>query len=182
MMGRSSRPNAEDADWVRAAVARFERPLARYATRLLGGDADRALDVVQDAFLKLCGQDRAVVEPYLAEWLFTVCRNRATDILRKEGRMAHLTDELIEARPGEAPPPDAAIERSEETAAVLSLLETLPRGQQEVIRLKFQEGFSYKEISRISGYSVGNVGFLIHTGLKTIRTRLGVTRPASAQA
>lgn len=169
-----------DNDWIRAAVGRFERPLTLYVARLLG-DADRARDVVQDVFLKLCGQERERVEPHLAEWLFTVGRNRATDVLRKEGRMTRLSDEHLEARPAEAPPPSEAVERGEEAASILRMLEDLPRGQQEVIRLKFQNGFSYKEISRISGYSVSNVGFMIHTGLKTIRGRLGVARPAAAQ-
>jgi RNA polymerase sigma-70 factor (ECF subfamily) len=60
------------------------------------------------------------------------------------------------------------------------MLETLPPNQREVIRLKFQNGFSYREISRISGHSVSNVGFLIHTGMKTLRQRLVGTLPAEA--
>lgn len=170
-------------DWVRTAVDQFERPLTVYAARLLG-DADRARDIVQDAFLRLCEQPREKVEPHLAEWLFTVCRNRALDVLRKEGRMTQLSD----ARQRDCPDPVAApaelLERREEASRVLHMLETLPPSQREVIRLKFQNGFSYKEISRISGHSVSNVGFLIHTGLKTIRTQLGVStgRPAPAQS
>jgi RNA polymerase sigma-70 factor (ECF subfamily) len=74
------------------------------------------------------------------------------------------------------------IERRESASLVLQLLEKLPTNQREVIRLKFQNGFSYKEISRISGHSVSNVGFLIHTGLKTIRGQLAVGRPAEAQS
>ena len=61
-------------------------------------------------------------------------------------------------------------------------LERFRPGQREVIRLKFQNGFSYQEISRISGYSVGNVGYLIHVGLKTIRGQLADGPPAKAQA
>lgn len=173
---------APDMEWARSAVERYERPLTRYAARLMG-DSERARDVVQDTFLKLCGQARDEVEPHLAEWLFTVCRNRATDVLRKEGRMARLSDEATQAQTSHDPPPQSILERREDAARVLRLLEDLPQGQQEVIRLKFQNGFSYKEISRISGYSVTNVGFMIHTGLKTIRSRLGVTRstPAPAQ-
>lgn len=169
-----------DSDWVRSAVERFEKPLTLYAARLLG-DPERARDVVQDTFLKLCAQSSAEIAPHLAEWLFTVCRNRATDVLRKEGRMTLLNDEHAQARTSPEPPPPEIIEQREDAALALKLLEGLPKGQQEVIRLKFQNGFSYKEISRISGYSVSNVGFMIHTGLKTIRTRLGATRPASAQ-
>jgi RNA polymerase sigma-70 factor (ECF subfamily) len=38
-----------------------------------------------------------------------------------------------------------------------------------VIRLKFQNDLTYKEISQVTGLSVTNVGFLIHAGLKAIR-------------
>jgi RNA polymerase sigma-70 factor (ECF subfamily) len=47
-----------------------------------------------------------------------------------------------------------------------------------VIRLKFQHGMSYKQISQITHLTVTNVGFLIHTGLKTLRRQLTDGRPA----
>jgi RNA polymerase sigma-70 factor (ECF subfamily) len=172
-------PASADPAWIDAAVGRFERPLTLYASRLIG-DADRARDVVQDTFLKLCAQDRAAVEPHLAEWLFTVCRNRALDVLRKEGPMTQLSDEQLGSRSTADPGPLDAIERQETAARVLALLEALPPNQREVIRLKFQNGFSYKEISRISGHSVSNVGFLIHVGMKTLKTRMGVLPIAPA--
>lgn len=169
--------------WVRVTVDRYEKPLTLYATRLVN-DPDRARDIVQDVFLKLCEQPRAKVEHHLAEWLFTVCRNRALDVLRKEGRMSRLSEIQERDCPDQGAAPAEILERREEASQVLRMLETLPPNQREVIRLKFQNGFSYKEISRISGHSVTNVGFLIHTGLKTIRTQLGVhpSRPAPAQS
>src|SRR4051794_22454592 len=87
-------PNLVDGAWVREAVGRFEAPLTLYAARLLG-DAESARDVVQETFLRLCAQDRAPIESRLAEWLFTVCRNRALDVLRKERRMTRLSDEQV---------------------------------------------------------------------------------------
>ena len=45
-------PDTEHGSWVREAVAHFERPLAIYATRLVG-DAETARDVVQDTFMRL---------------------------------------------------------------------------------------------------------------------------------
>jgi RNA polymerase sigma-70 factor (ECF subfamily) len=152
-------------------VARFESPLTLYAARLLG-DAEAARDVVQETFLRLCVQDRGVIEGRLAEWLFTVCRNRALDVLRKESRMTRLSEEQVHRCVSPDPGPPDVAERREAAARVLDLLETLPASQREVIRLKFQNGFSYQEISRISGHSVTNVGYLIHVGLKTLRTHL----------
>jgi RNA polymerase sigma factor (sigma-70 family) len=161
----------DDGPWVRGAVARFERPLTLYAARLLG-DAEAARDVVQETFLRLCVQDRAAIEPRLAEWLFTVCRNRALDVLRKESRMTQLSDEQVHRCLTSDPSPPDVAEHRESAARVLDLLESLPDSQREVIRLKFQNGFSYREISRISGQSVTNVGYLIHVGLKTLRGQL----------
>src|SRR3954451_9075034 len=85
---------ADDGPWVRATVARFEGPLTLYAARLLR-DAEAARDVVQETFLRLCNQDRASIESRLAEWLFTVCRNRALDVLRKESRMTQISEEQV---------------------------------------------------------------------------------------
>jgi|SRR5579864_6501801 len=172
---------SSDSTWVRTAVSRFEAPLTLYAARLLG-DADRARDVVQETFLRLCGQEQSRVADRLAEWLFTVCRNRALDVLRKERRMTRLSEEQIELRTSPEPGPPDLVEHAESAAQVLRLMEALPANQREVIRLKFQNGFSYREISRISGHSVTNVGYLIHTGLRTIRTQLVNGRPASAQS
>ena len=68
--------------------------------------------------------------------------------------------------------PSALAEREEQLNRVLAVLSTLPANQQEVLRLKFQGDLSYDEISRITRLSVGNVGFLIHTGLNAIRERI----------
>jgi RNA polymerase sigma-70 factor (ECF subfamily) len=160
--------NADRETWVKEAVARFEGPLTLYASRLLR-DADGARDVVQETFLKLCGSERSEIEDHLAEWLFTVCRNRALDVLRKEQRMSQLREEQVHRCLSPEPAPLERAERQELGQRVLELLESLPVNQREVLRLKFQNGFSYQEISRISGHSVSNVGYLIHAGIKTLR-------------
>ena len=175
----NERPLAKP-EWIEAALRRFEGPLFRFA-RGITGDAEAARDVVQDTFLKLCRQDRAELDSRLAEWLFTVCRNRALDVLRKEKRMTRLSEDQMELRASADPGPHDLVEHAESAAKVLHLLEGLPPGQREVIRLKFQNGFSYREISRISGHSVTNVGYLIHTGLKSIRTQLSDRHPAGAR-
>jgi len=158
----------DHAAFVRTAVEQYQAPLLRYATRLVG-DPDRARDVVQDTFVRLLAQPPAMVDTHLAEWLFTVCRNRAFDIVRKEGRMKPFDAGAGERVVAAEPRPGAALEAAETHASVLRLIDRLPPNQQEVIRLKFQNGFSYKEISRITELSVSNVGFLLHTAIKTLR-------------
>lgn len=156
--------------FVRDAVAHFQLSLLRYATRI-SGDADRARDIVQDTFVRLMEQSPSVVEEKLPEWLFTVCRHRAFDVHRKEGRMKTHQDRVIEHLVATEPRPSKRIEIREAHAALQLLVQKLPANQQEVIRLKFQEGFSYKQISRITSLSTSHVGVLIHTAMKSLRTQ-----------
>lgn len=159
---------------VESAHREFEGPLIGYAAGLLGGDWERARDVVQDTFLKLYQQDPASVNGRLKSWLYTVARNRAIDILRKEKPMTVASAEAFETLDDWRPDPAAEAERSETHAEVLRLVERLPENQREVIRLKFQADLSYKEIAEITELSVSNVGFLLHTGIKRLRVLMGL--------
>src|SRR6185436_16456483 len=97
-----------------ALLARYERPLVRYAQSIVG-DVNSARDVVQDVFIKLArggvpsaeghaasdGDGASAgggngAEPtrhsapgtrHLEAWLFTVTRNRALDHHRKHRRI-----------------------------------------------------------------------------------------------
>jgi RNA polymerase sigma-70 factor (ECF subfamily) len=152
-------------------IAQQQTPLLRYATRLLR-DPDRARDVVQDTFVKLLAQPPGSLDGHAVEWLFTVCRNRALDVRRKESPL-EFCDPADDPRVISAEPrPGRALEQAETQAAVVHAIERLPANLQEVVRLKFQHGFSYKEIAGITGYSVTNVGFLIHTAVTRLRADL----------
>jgi RNA polymerase sigma-70 factor (ECF subfamily) len=91
--------------------------------------------------------------------------------------MTGLSDAQLELQSRSEPDVSTVLEHEEQLSDILKILSTLPANQQEVIRLKFQADLSYVEISRITNLTVSNIGFLIHTGLKTIRERVG-TQPA----
>jgi len=163
-------------EWIHAALARHERALVRYAGQQLGGDLERARDVVQEAFLRLCSERREELEGQVAEWLHRVVRNLAIDTRRKESRMKSVSEEE-QARLGASalsasPHPDEALIRDEMQATVLARLAQLPAKHREALRLKFQSGLSYREIAGVMDETVGNVGWLIHVGLKGLRGRL----------
>ena len=158
-------------EFVADALAKYEAPLIGYATGIVR-DHERARDVVQDTFIRLYKQDIEKVNKGLKTWLYTVCRNRAFDVLRKEGR-AVVTEESGFAKwEAEELSPRAMTDLQERVDQVTACLDKLSANQREVIRLKFQQGMSYKEISKVTGLSSGNVGFLIHTGLKRMRSLL----------
>ena len=189
--------SGDRSEWVKAALRDHEAPLLRYCLRLLHGDLETARDVVQDAFIKLWKQDMASLNGHLAPWLYRVCRNRCTDVLRKEGRMRFVLDDISTARPaganpslaGAAPtagtfssgvltaefavgsPADAAA-APERHSGLLRALAFLPERQREALRLKFQAELSYKEIAEVLELTVPHVGVLIHTGLRSLREML----------
>ena len=163
--------------WIEDTVRAHQAPLVRYATRLVGGDVERARDIVQDTFVRLVEQPPERVNGHVVEWLYTVCRNRTMDVLRKESRMRHFGEGEVETVRAADPLPGRTLETEERRVAMLDLIETLPSNQKEVIRLKFQNGFSYKEISRITQLSVSNVGFLIHTAVKKLRQDMATQQP-----
>jgi len=179
MLTSSPTPRAtlqEAAGFLERTFAEQQGPLTRYATRLLG-DPDRARDVVQDTFVKFMLQTPASINGHAVEWLFTVCRHRALDVLRKEGRMLRFEEGQVERVTAQDARPGRDLERAETHATILRMIDRLPTNQQEVVRLKFQHGFSYKEIAGITELSVTNVGFLIHTAVARMRAEFSAQRP-----
>jgi RNA polymerase sigma-70 factor (ECF subfamily) len=163
--------------WVLAALERYERPLLRYAASLLH-DTDRARDVVQEAFLRLCREQRSALDIRLPQWLFTVCRNLAIDVKRARP-LERLPDPAL-ADDRDVAGALAALEQQTLLGEILRIVDTLPVNQREVVYLRFLGGLSYREISQTTGLSVGNVGFLIHTAMASVRRRVDAAAPRSA--
>lgn len=162
---------ASKAEQFRAALDRFEGPLVRYAWRITG-DLEQARDVVQDTFLRLCAEDLARIDGHLAQWLYTVCRNRAFDVRKKESRMHPPGVAAGEPKSNGSSGPRAAAERNEAQALVLGVVEALPEREKECFRLKFEHGLTYREISAVLDMPLATVSVTITRALNTIRERL----------
>ena len=156
--------------WLQAVVARYERPLCQYAYRMTG-NFEHARDAVQDTFLKLC-REESMADDRTAPWLFRVCRNRCIDILRKEKPMQPLTAAQADVLPAPGHSPAEETGLRESVSLLLQKLAQLPARQAEVIRLKFQHQLSYREIAAVTALSETNVGYLIHTGIQTLRQQV----------
>ncbi len=156
-------------------VDRWERPLVRYALTITG-DLEQARDVVQDTFLRLHREkERDGMPVQLSAWLFKVCRHRALDVRKKENRMKLLGEQRMDAIPSHEPPQAAATDRQDSAAQISQMLGGLPENQQEVLRLRFENELSYREISEVTGLTVTNVGYLLHRAIKTLRQEMNTT-------
>lgn len=157
--------------WITSLVTRYEQPLCRYSYSLLH-NLEWARDAVQDTFLRLCGQKPEKLKNRERPWLFCVCRNRSLDILRKERPMEDLNDAHAATLASDDPLPSEDAATGDLKSLLPRFLSNLPKNQQEVIRLKFQQQLSYREIAACTELSESNVGYLLHTGLKTLRAQM----------
>jgi RNA polymerase sigma factor (sigma-70 family) len=164
---RNESINAEQS--FEAIVGRFEGPLVQYATRITG-DRERAKDVVEETFIKF-ERNGSVSPEKAATWLFTVCRNGALNVCRKEKRMMYVDEAVIESRAHEQPMPFAHLEWDEAHGFLARIIATLSPRQQEVLQLKFQHDLSYEQIAEITKSTKNSVGVLIHAALKTLRRK-----------
>jgi RNA polymerase sigma-70 factor (ECF subfamily) len=166
-------PAEEHRSWLQSTFDLYQRPLVAYAWRLLSGDLESARDCVQETFLSLCQQPRSSVEGHVDAWLFKVCRNRAMDHHRREGRMNQLNQTMESSLASSAQvDPLRSIELDEEHRGVeLQILQLSPR-EQELLTLRMSHGMSYKQIAEITGLSVTNVGFLLHQAISRLKTAL----------
>ncbi|MEM1158631.1 MAG: sigma-70 family RNA polymerase sigma factor [Verrucomicrobiota bacterium] len=167
----TTQPTENRGLWLRGAVEQYEGALLRY-THQFTGDLETARDVVQESFIKLCRQQPGKVGDPPGAWLYRVCRNRALDIYRGRVRRKEVSDEsLPEVISTEAGPEADAMARDRKKL-VEELLQELSPQQREIVRLKFIEDLSYREIAEVTGLKTSNVGVHLHTALKRLRQKM----------
>jgi RNA polymerase sigma-70 factor (ECF subfamily) len=172
-------PDDLQAAWIKGVLDRYERPLVAYARRWVG-ELETARDIVQDCFLRLCRQDRAKVAEHVGSWLYAVCRNRALDHLRKEGRMRTAEPEIFATLPDREDSPAEAVARDETVDRLHALVEEFPAREQEVLRLKFTEGLSYQAIAEVLDLTVTNVGWILHSCVRKLQDHFAVRAEGGA--
>ena len=159
--------------------AAHEGALLRYAQRLVHS-LEVSEEIVQEAFMKLHTQFNEVRQP--KAWLYRTTHNLAVNHLRASQKIVPL-DVQAEGGPDGLPAPDQVgpdqhlfhNEALEHTRRCLAGLEVR---QREVVRLKFDENLSYKQIAARLSLSQGNVGYILHHALKQLAAdleKLGVS-------
>lgn len=105
--------------------------------------------------------------------LFTIARRRLLDFRRKRSRRktSPTSPETMPDRPDPDDPQDVALV-SEGTRRALSLIESLPPDQREVIFLRVIAGLDIDQTAKVVGKRPGTVRVLSHRGLKSLQQRL----------
>ena len=168
---------------VKQALDQYESALLRYAYSLVK-DRQIAQEIVQETFMELWQVDSDFVSSgRLRGFLYTVCRNRAIDELRrrKAGPQAGGDPDLVADG---APDAHRVVVAREAHAGLAERMASLPEAQREVLRLKLQSDLTYREIADVTGHSVSNVGFMLHTAIQKLRAGLmpgGESSPQKGQ-
>jgi RNA polymerase sigma-70 factor (ECF subfamily) len=160
-----------EADDLSAVVREYRVRAFHFALQLLGNPED-ALDVTQEAFLRLHRhwhrRDRS--RP-LGPWLYSILRNLAIDQIRKRSTWR---EDPIENAPRESagPGPEALAETGELKAMVWKAINELPPAYREVVILRDLHGLTYAEIAEVLGVPSTTVNSRLHDAREALRRTL----------
>ena len=129
-------------------------------------DTDEAKDIVQDSFEKLWIRSSEVSFEKVKSYLFTVAYHTMIDNIRKSKRITSVDN--IESIS------NTYLDDYNNISEVLNeLIKKLPDIQRSVILLRDYEGYSYEEISEITGLSETQVKVYIYRGRLALKKSIG---------
>ncbi|MCF7836408.1 sigma-70 family RNA polymerase sigma factor [Candidatus Gracilibacteria bacterium] len=115
-------------------------------------------------------------------WIFRIAHNAVIDSYRENSKadLCELTEEIPEVRL--AADPVQNLENKFEQVELIRALRQLPDLQQQVVVLKFVNGFENSEIAAVIGKSVGAVRVIQFRALNRLKDLLKQTEAASNKA
>ena len=150
-------PEKQLTDYLVEDQARFYRLAYSYLH-----DREEALDAVQTAVCKaLEKQDSLKDAGAMRTWFYRILVNVCTDALRHRKLVTFVPPEALDAGSYEDPLP--------EDGSLASRVDALPPEVPTIIRLRFYEELSLKEISGVVDCPLSTVKTRLYTGLKKLR-------------
>lgn len=126
---------------------------------------EEALDAVQTAVCRaLEKQDSLREQTAMRTWFYHILVNVCTDQLRQRKRVAFVDPEALDTGSYEDPLPA--------DGTLAERVDALPTEVGSIIRLRFYEDLSLKEISAVTGLNLSTVKTRLYTGLKKLRISL----------
>ena len=159
-------------------VRRYQNDLFRFCLHYLK-DVERAKELAQETFIRVyVARDRFDETRKFKPWVLCIARNLClNDLKRKKTVTMESLEEYASAAredSGELMPtssdgPDQALMASERRAALNEVLESLDEQSRELLKLRYFEKLSAREIAEIVESSEGAIRTRLHRLLKTLR-------------
>jgi RNA polymerase sigma-70 factor (ECF subfamily) len=142
--------------------------LYRYISRQVS-DAETARELTAAVFERFLAaiKNGNSPETQLKAWLYRTAHNLVIDHYRRQAHRNHLP--LADTLPSDGTTPGQLAEQHLLGEQVITALQTLTPEQQQVITLKFLEGFSNAEVAALMKKPVGAVKSLQHRGLARLQ-------------
>ncbi len=169
-----------------ALAAFYDATASRVYTLALRiiGNREAAEEVTQDVYLQVWqrARDYDPLRGKVTTWVYTVCRSRAIDQLRRhqpEGtrntaEFAELTDEHRVM-----PDPGDALAELEQGNTLHAALGTLEAAERQLLALAYFRGMSHQEIAGRTGMPLGTVKTILRKAINVLRERLGAAEAES---
>ena len=139
------------------------------------GNETDAEDLTQQVFLKAwqaIHRYKKTASPFIA-WLMTISQNLVIDFYRTRYKRDKAYLEADITADESVPSPEQVTEARFDQQQVRRAILQLPKDQQQVVLLRFVEGFQNAEIASIVGKSEGAIRVILHRGLVALRYILG---------
>ena len=152
-------------------VRRYLRKALAVALEYTGGGRDDAEDVVQETFRRvLKSLDRFDLERRFEPWFFTILRNTARNLGKRERLRDHET--LAPDQAAIQPDPFEETERGELRRSIGVAIERLPPMQRTCFRLCLVEGFTSAEAADATGLAESTVRVHVFKARQTLKVLL----------
>jgi RNA polymerase sigma-70 factor (ECF subfamily) len=135
----------------------------------VGGHREKAEDLTQDIFTKALDAFERY-DPKISEsaWIYTIARNHIINVAAKERPQIDIEDvehKLSNDWEGLA-------ERIYDESRVIEAVRILPKDESDLVRLKYLEGWKYKEIAEMTNKSSGALRVQMSRILKKLRKNM----------
>lgn len=158
---------------------RYSDRLLRYFLRMLGGDEARAQDMLHDLFLKIVERPELYATGRrFSTWIFSSAHNMCKNEYRSRERRRPVVMEFDEL-PSEAEHPMELIDRAGFLATLMTELDAFEEEHRTTFLLRYQEGFSIREIGEVLGCPEGTVKSRLFYTTRKLAVRLRDFDPAA---
>jgi len=145
-------------------ISKYYQEFIKFAVHL-SGDFHKGNDLVQDAIIKGIENEETFEHLHQAQvkaWFFRTIKNKYIDDYRKSKREVLLASDKLDQY-------DRIYEDFENKAVLQMILLKLPKDMRSLIRQRYIEGYSSREIAHMNGSKASTVRNHLSKGIQMLR-------------
>lgn len=151
---------------------RYKNRILNFVLRGYLHNKDDSEDIVQKTFIKVYSYKYKYKPSYqFSTWIYTIAKNYSINELKRKEKFTTNDNDPDDSLPDEQSL-NQSIESRDYNTLLYKIIQTLKPKYKEIIVLRYLEGFSYKEISRITSKRINTLKSHCKRGLNQIQEKL----------